>query len=203
MWPWTGTVSNLPIFLTAPSTDSPIDYSIFSQEQARWNNTYRLQQTCQLKNELVASNQHHWTMMAEFCVADTDCAGSKTVVPNAGGSFYDGTQPGSQRVGSCVGKTGTAADFSTAQKQFMRQYFEAQTAAAEAASGWIYWTWKSASREFSAEQRAYVIAAETAHEWSYYYGVQVGRFRAQTIRSADCERTGRLDTPESNPADLS
>lgn len=41
--------------------------------------------------------------------------------------------PGSKRIGSCVGNTGTT--FSDARKQFMRRFFEAQVTAAEAASG--------------------------------------------------------------------
>lgn len=73
---------------------------------------------------------------------DTDCAGSLTVTRAATGSMYDGTQPGSKRVGSCVGKTGKASTWTAAQKTSVRKYFEVQRAVyEESASGWMYWNY--------------------------------------------------------------
>lgn len=89
----------------------------------------RIWHQCKLRGSVDTSNSsadivgHH---------QDTDCAGSPNVVPGGGGAFYDGTLPGSTRVGSCVGKTGSASQFSPELKVFFRKYFEAQVAAGEA-----------------------------------------------------------------------
>ena len=42
------------------------------------------------------------------------------------GARYDGTYPGSTKVGDCGPKTGSGATFSVAYKTFLRQYWEAQ-----------------------------------------------------------------------------
>ena len=74
------------------------------------------------------------------------------------GSRYDGTYPGSTRVGSCEGKTGDASTFSDDYKTFLGQYWEVQTTVFEMAAGWIQWCWKT----------------ESADEWSYAKGVEYG-----------------------------
>ena len=38
--------------------------------------------------------------------------------------------------------TGNSDGFSNDYKTFLRKYWEAQTTAAEAVQGWVYWTWK-------------------------------------------------------------
>ena len=73
------------------------------------------------------------------------------------GARYDGTYPGSTRIGSCDGKTGDASTFTPEYKTFLGQHWEAQVGAFEAASGWLQWAWKT----------------ERAHEWSYQKGVEV------------------------------
>lgn len=99
-----------------------------------------------------AGNEAHWLILGEFMSGNTDCAGSKTLLPSLAGSFHDGTSPGSTKVGDCKGKTGTADQLSAVTKVFLRKHFEAQVAAGEAGSGWIFWMWKT----------------ETAGEWGYY-----------------------------------
>jgi glucan 1,3-beta-glucosidase len=50
---------------------------------------------------------------------------------------------GSPYVGSCTGKTGSGASFSSSYKTFLRQFWEAQVQTYESAgSGWIMWAWK-------------------------------------------------------------
>lgn len=89
--------------------------------------------------------------------ADTECALSVTKA--ATGSGYDGSQPGSQRIGSCVGKTGKASTWSQDQRTNMRKFWEVQaTTYEQSASGWLYWNWKT----------------EAADEWSYYALVNAG-----------------------------
>lgn len=74
------------------------------------------------------------------------------------GSRYDGSYPGSSRVGSCNGLTGKASSFSSSYKTFLRKYWEAQIVTYEKAAGWIQWTWK----------------AEEADEWTYQAGLANG-----------------------------
>jgi glucan 1,3-beta-glucosidase len=86
----------------------------------------------------------------------TDCA--KYLNGRGIGSRYDGSYPGSTRVGSCIGKTGSGASFSSSFKAFLNRSWEAQVVTYEKANGWIMWTWK----------------AEQADEWSYSAGLQYG-----------------------------
>ncbi|CAD6577712.1 MAG: hypothetical protein CYPHOPRED_000306 [Cyphobasidiales sp. Tagirdzhanova-0007] len=133
-------------------------YTMFSAEQARWNYSQHIQSACDQKSSIISSNQNLWTFVGEFAATSTDCSGSKALLAANGGSYYDGTVPGSQAVGSCKGLTGNGSFFSTEYKSFMRQYWEAQVDSWEAGSGWIMWTWKT----------------ETADELSYSKGVQYG-----------------------------
>lgn len=84
-----------------------------------------------------------------------------TCLPLSGagvGSRYDGSYPGSQRIGSCEGKTGDASKFSEEFKTFLGKYWEVQTTVYESASGWLQWAWKT----------------ESTDEWSYKKGVEYG-----------------------------
>ena len=74
------------------------------------------------------------------------------------GSRYDGTYPGSNKIGSCDGRTGSAETFSEDFKTFLGKYWEVQTNVFEQASGWVYWAWKT----------------EKTDEWSYSKGVEYG-----------------------------
>lgn len=65
-----------------------------------------------------------WTVVGEWTTASTDCA--KYLNGRGLGARFDGTFPGSTRVGSCTGQTGSRSTFSSSLKTFMRQYFEAQ-----------------------------------------------------------------------------
>jgi glucan 1,3-beta-glucosidase len=104
----------------------------------------------------VSSDQNLWTVVGEWTPATADCA--KYLNARGVGSRYEGTYPGSSRVGSCTGLTGSAASFSQSYKTFLRQMWEAQVITYEKASGWIMWTWK----------------AEDADEWSYEAGLANG-----------------------------
>lgn len=97
-----------------------------------------------------------WVVTGEWTPAPNDCA--KYLNGRGVGARYDGTFPGSTRVGSCYGLTGKASTFSAAYKEFLRKYWEAQVITFEKGQGWLQWTWK----------------AEIADEWSYQAGLQNG-----------------------------
>lgn len=87
--------------------------------------------------------------MGEWTPAMTDCA--KYLNGRGAGARYDGSYPGSTRVGSCTGLTGSASTFSASYKTFLRQMWESQVQTFEKGQGWIQWDWKN----------------ENADEWSY------------------------------------
>jgi glucan 1,3-beta-glucosidase len=72
----------------------------------------------------MSSDQHLWTIVGEWTPAMMDCA--KYLNGRGIGARYDGTFPGSPRVGSCTGLTGSGASFSPNYKTFLRQSWEAQ-----------------------------------------------------------------------------
>jgi len=97
-----------------------------------------------------------WVIVGEWTPAPNDCA--KYLNGRGVGSRYDGTYPGSTRVGSCTGLTGRASTFSQSYKIFLRRHWEAQVITFEKGQGWIQWTWK----------------AEQVDEWSYQAGLANG-----------------------------
>jgi len=101
-------------------------------------------------------NSPLWLIVGEWVPASNDCA--KYLNGRGVGSRYEGSFPGSTRVGSCSGLTGQASTFSDSYKTFLRQHWEAQVITYEKAQGWLQWTWK----------------AENADEWSYQAGLANG-----------------------------
>lgn len=98
-----------------------------------------------------------WTVVGEWCPAPNDCANNLN--GRGVGNRYEGTYPGSSRIGSCEGFTGKASSFSNDYKTFLRQYWEAQVMTYERyGEGWLMWTWK----------------AENSDEWSYKAGLEHG-----------------------------
>lgn len=116
----------------------------------------------------------------------TDCAGKMPwltyppapgVAPIGGGSRWDGTiWSGAPSYGSCEGKSGSASTFSTAYKQSLRRFWEAQVTTYEKASGWVYWTWKSetASFPFFPIFPALTVGSRSQEDWSYNSGLVNG-----------------------------
>ncbi|KAF8983682.1 glycoside hydrolase superfamily [Cyathus striatus] len=89
-----------------------------------------------------------WVVVGEWTPAAIDCA--RYLNGRGVGARYDGSYPGSTRVGSCDGLT----DY----KDLLRHYWEAQVITFDHGQGWIEWTWK----------------AENADEWSYEAGLENG-----------------------------
>lgn len=129
-------------------------YGVFSQDAVARSWDQQVQAACAMAPKL--GNFDLWVVVGEWTTAFTDCA--KNLNGRDIGSRYDGTYPGSSRVGSCSPFTGSGANFSSDYKAFLRRFWEAQVTSFEAGSGWIYWTWK----------------AEYADEWSYSAGLNYG-----------------------------
>jgi glucan 1,3-beta-glucosidase len=132
-------VSRLPQFPSAV-----LNHSVQGVAQS---NAQHLQTACSSASEL--SSFDLWVIVGEWTPAMTDCA--KYLNGRGVGSRYDGSFPGSTRVGSCTGLTGSASSFSSSFKTFLRQMWEAQVQTFEKGQGWIQWDWKN----------------ENADEWSY------------------------------------
>ncbi|KAJ7597692.1 exo-beta-1,3-glucanase [Mycena floridula] len=126
-------------------------YFIFSQADVEMSNSQHISTICSQASEL--SSFDLWTIVGEWTPAMTDCA--KYLNGRGIGARYDGTFPGSTRVGSCTGLTGKASTFSSSFKAFLRQTWEAQVTTYEKGTGWLMWTWKT----------------ESADEWSYQAGL--------------------------------
>jgi glucan 1,3-beta-glucosidase len=98
------------------------------------------QQVCAAANGY--ANSDKWTIVGEWSGALTDCA------PNlngfSAGNRFEGTFPGSWRIGSCAGKSGKVNTWSQAWKDDTRRYIETQLDAFEAKTdGWVFWNFKT------------------------------------------------------------
>ncbi|KIM47526.1 glycoside hydrolase family 5 protein [Hebeloma cylindrosporum] len=129
-------------------------YQMFSVADNQMSNAQHISTACGQRSSLTSSTL--WTVVGEWTPAANDCA--KYLNGRGVGSRFEGSFPGSTRVGSCTGLTGKASSFSSSYKTFLRQYWEAQVMTYEKAQGWIQWTWK----------------AEIADEWSYQAGLANG-----------------------------
>ncbi|KAF4573242.1 glycosyl hydrolase 5 (cellulase A) family protein [Pleurotus pulmonarius] len=129
-------------------------YQMFSVAENQMSQSQHIQTACNKASLL--SSFHLWTIVGEWTPASNDCA--KYLNGRGVGSRFDGSFPGSTRVGSCTGLTGKASSFSANYKTFLRQYWEAQVITFEKGAGWIQWTWK----------------AEIADEWTYQAGLANG-----------------------------
>lgn len=131
-------------------------YSVFENDQLALSRQDRLNFFCELRSKIGSSQSNLRTIVGEWSNAITDCA--KYLNGRGIGSRYDGTYPGSSKMGSCKGLTGSADNFSNDYKQYLKRVFDTQRNVYETGSGWIYWTWKT----------------ESADEWSYQAGLQYG-----------------------------
>lgn len=73
-------------------------------------------------------------LKCEWCVARAGDAGIGR------GARYDGTFEGSTFVGSCNGKSGSAANFSSEYKTLLGKLYEVQISTFEKGAGWFAWT---------------------------------------------------------------
>lgn len=93
------------------------------------------------------SSYDKWFIVDEWSTALTDCAPG--INGRGSGSLYDGTLSNTSAIGSCEGKAGDASTFSPTYKLMLRMFWEAQVITYEKADGWVMWTWKTASEDWS------------------------------------------------------
>ncbi|KAM0792072.1 hypothetical protein ACM66B_004776 [Microbotryomycetes sp. NB124-2] len=150
-------------------TDQHI-YSVFDNYLITLNTDQRVKYYCGF-SDMMKQNAAggHRPLIGEWTSAPTDCSQKIPGVSYSAndkskgigwGSRYDGTFPGSYRIGSCSSKTGDASKFSSGYKQILRRMYEVQTSVYEQGAGWIYWTWKTESGQ--------------SEDWSYSKGLQYG-----------------------------
>ncbi|KAF9486591.1 glycoside hydrolase family 5 protein [Pholiota conissans] len=135
--------------------DTHIYYQMFTHEYAAMSFDQHITNAC--KNASILATSPLPTIIGEWTATATDCG--KGLNGRYVGAMYDGTFPGSVRVGSCDGLTGDASTFSEEYKTFLGQYWEAQVQGFERGGlGWTMWNWKM----------------EDVDEWSYQKGLEYG-----------------------------
>jgi len=115
-------------------------YEIFDNSQVAMSLSDHIGTACGFGGTMASTGK--WTISGEWTGAITDCA--KWLNGKNKGARYDGTLNGAPKVGDCTGKsTGTVAGLSSADKNNIGRFIEAQLDAYEKATGWIFWTWKT------------------------------------------------------------
>ena len=99
------------------------EYQVFSNGEVAMSWDQHIATACSKRSQY--SSFHLWTVVGEWSTAFTDCAAKN---PNATstGARYDGTYPGSSRIGDCTPWTGNGNAFSSDYKTFLRKFWEAQ-----------------------------------------------------------------------------
>jgi glucan 1,3-beta-glucosidase len=97
-------------------------YQVFSEDELRKSDSAHISSICSMGSDI--SSFHLWTIVGEWVPAPTDCA--KYLNGRGVGARYDGSYPGSNAIGSCSGKSGSASTFSSSYKTFLRKFWEAQ-----------------------------------------------------------------------------
>jgi glucan 1,3-beta-glucosidase len=131
-------------------------YSVFNVDQLKLSQSARANYYCSQKSNIATSQTHLYTVVGEWTMAPTDCA--KYLNGRGIGARYDGSYTGYTKIGSCSGKTGSGAKFTTAYKSYLQNMFDTQRSVYETGSGWIMWTWKT----------------EQAADWDYQRGLKYG-----------------------------
>ncbi|TFY66581.1 hypothetical protein EVG20_g4506 [Dentipellis fragilis] len=137
-------------FMTSPSAQGVLmdyhEYQIFSDGELSRSQDQHISFACTLLPTLQNfANSNIWTVTGEWSTAITDCA--QWLNGRGVGARWDGTfGDGNPAFGSCQGFTGDMSTFSSSYKAFLRKYWEVQVEIGESIQGWIYWTWKRASR---------------------------------------------------------
>ncbi|TDZ61488.1 putative glucan 1,3-beta-glucosidase D [Colletotrichum trifolii] len=166
-------------------------YVIFNTDQIVFTHKKKVEYACdgwteQTEQSMDTSTGYGPTLFAEWSQADTDCAKYLT---NVGwGNRWTGTYdtgnsstsvltprcPTEDTKCDCDAANGDASGFSSAYKQFLQMFAEAQMHSFEKGWGWWYWTWDT----------------ESAPLWSYKKGLAAGILPAKAYdRSFDCNTT--------------
>lgn len=115
-------------------------YEVFDNNAVARSLDDHVRNVCNFGNQMTTTGKN--TISGEWTGGITDCA--KWLNGKNKGARYDGTLNGAPKIGDCTGKsTGTVAGLSSDDKYNIGKWIEAQLAAYEKASGWIFWTWKT------------------------------------------------------------
>jgi len=115
-------------------------YEIFDNSQVSQDLASHIKTACDFGNQMASNNKP--TIAGEWTGGITDCA--KWLNGKDKGARYDGTLNGASKTGDCTGKsTGSVSALSSADKNNIGRFIEAQLDAYEKAAGWIFWTWKT------------------------------------------------------------
>lgn len=98
------------------------EYQIFSTGEVAMSWDQHISTACSKRSQYASF--HLWTVVGEWSLAFTDCA--RYLNGRGNGARYDGTFPGSTRIGSCTPWTGNGTAFSSEYKAFLRRFWEAQ-----------------------------------------------------------------------------
>ncbi|KAI4631707.1 uncharacterized protein J4E87_002413 [Alternaria ethzedia] len=147
------------------------EYQVFDSNLLRMSPTDHARYAC--SNSQTIGGADKWTFVGEWTSAMTDCA--KYLNGFDRGARYDGTLPGSSRIGSCDWQNDLSR-WSASYKDDSRRYIEAQIAAFESKTqGWFWWNFKT----------------EGAAEWDAFRLIDAGVFPA--IRNGQVEyKFGRI-----------
>ncbi|XHF97935.1 hypothetical protein AWENTII_001508 [Aspergillus wentii] len=116
-------------------------YEVFDDGLLAMDISSHTRAACQFSAEHIQPTDK-WTIVGEWTAALTDC--TKYLNGRGIGARYDGTKPGSSKIGDCgVRLQGRTADLPAEEKTKLRQFIEAQLDAYEKKTGWIFWTWKT------------------------------------------------------------
>lgn len=116
------------------------EYQVFDPNLMALSPTQHRTLVCNSVNNY--QNSDKWKIIGEWSGAMTDCAPQLNGF--RAGNRYEGTFPGSWRVGSCQGKSGPVTGWTQAWKDDVRRYIETQLDAYEAkTNGWIFWNFKT------------------------------------------------------------
>ncbi len=166
-------------------------YEIFNNEQVVWTHSDKIRYACsgwteQTEASMNTATGYGPTIVAEWSQADTDCAAFLGNVGN--GNRWTGTYdvsnatldaltpqcPLQNSSCSCTEANAATSRYSTAYKQFLLTFAEAQMESFEHGWGWWYWTWDT----------------ESAPQWSYKQGVAAGILPADASqRTFSCNST--------------
>lgn len=98
------------------------EYQIFSTSGVAMSWDQHIATACNKRSQY--ANFHLWTVVGEWSLAFTDCA--RYLNGRGNGARYDGSFPGSSRIGSCTPWTGNGNAFTDEYKSFLRRFWEAQ-----------------------------------------------------------------------------
>lgn len=115
------------------------EYQVFTDALVALSPDAHVSQVCSSSPGYAGSDK--WSFVGEWTGAMTDCA--KYLNGLGVGARYDGTYPGSTKVGDCTWQN-DISKWSQVYKDQTRKYIEAQMSAFETrAGGWVWWNFKT------------------------------------------------------------